>query len=97
MKKLRETLGPILETVEKRFQEKPQRVIEAFAEIVGADVAADAKAERFEKGVLYVRVGNATLLMLLKRHEKTRILEELKQKFGENRVVDVRFSMKQFG
>lgn len=88
---MKEALPGLLKEVERQYTLKPARMLEAFCQIVGPEIAAEARPDRFEGGILYVTVANATLLSLLKRNEKERVIEELRRRLPELSLKEIRF------
>lgn len=70
--------GPELGALEKRAKMAPWRVAEEWAGVVGPQIAGMTRVVGFDKGILKVCVENSTLLSLLARQEKKRLIEELR-------------------
>jgi predicted nucleic acid-binding Zn ribbon protein len=66
-------------------------VIEAWAQVVGAFIAAHSAPVSLREGVLHVRVLQPALHYQLEQISKPEILRKLKQRFGAKVVRDVRF------
>ena len=92
-KKLANTLPKVLANVERRLQDEPQKVQNLWAEIVGPEVAKMARAEGFFEGVLRVKVQSSTLLSLLARQEKPRLLAELQKRLPKGKIENILFQL----
>ena len=66
-------------------------VIEAWAQVVGAFIAAHSAPVSLRDGVLYVRVLQPALHYQLEQISKTEIVRKLKQRFGGKVIRDIRF------
>ena len=90
-KRLDALLPKFLCAIEERRHNRPDEVIGYWKELVGDNIASMARAVTFEKGVLFVAVQNSTLLSLLARQEKKRLLSEFKKKFTGILIADIAF------
>jgi predicted nucleic acid-binding Zn ribbon protein len=91
-RKLPELLQSLLAKVEAKFNAKPQILLDEWPKIVGPEIASMARAERFDDGVLYVKVKNSTLLSLLSNpHDKKRLIENIKQKLSGISIRNIVF------
>lgn len=66
------------------------RVIEAWAEIAGAQLAGDTRPIRIEKGVLWIGVKNAPLANQL-QYLKPAMLDRIRKLIPGARIRDIRF------
>lgn len=66
-------------------------MIKAWPELIGKKLAPFTEVDRFEEGVLVVKVKNATLYSLLSQHEKLRLLNLLQKHFSKQMVRDLIF------
>lgn len=73
------------------YKEKPELILSAWAEIIGPKLVPMTEAVSFVDGILTVKVKNATLHSLLSRHEKFRILTELRLKFPRIHIANIMF------
>ncbi len=91
-RKLGEVLPGVLAKVEARFHLQPQNVVDAWPEVIGSKLAAMSRAERFEDGVLYVKVKNSTLLSLLSNpHDKSKLIQSIRVKFSGISIRNIVF------
>jgi len=88
--KLGELLPTVLASVEAKFQQKPQKVVEAWPEVIGQPFASMSFAELFDKGVLHVKVKNSSVLSLLSE-DKNRIIESFRVKFSGISIRNIVF------
>jgi predicted nucleic acid-binding Zn ribbon protein len=63
----------------------------AWAESVGAEVAAHTRPAALRRGVLEVIVDNAVLLQELAHFHKRRVLGELRRRLPDTPLTDLRF------
>lgn len=73
--------------------QKPELVMGAWPEVIGPTLAAMTQPLSFSDGVLVVKVRNSTLHSLLSRHDKPRILKQLRQKFSQITIRNIIFRM----
>ena len=73
------------------YQESPELVMAAWSEIIGPKLVSMTQVVSFCDGILTVKVKNATLLSLLSRHDKPRILAALRQKFPRVNIANIIF------
>ncbi len=90
--KLADLLPNVVAKVQAKFNGKPQVILDEWPKIVGPELAPMTRAERFDDGVLYVRVKNSTLLSLLNTpQDKARLIEALKQKLSGIAIRNILF------
>lgn len=89
--KMSELLPVVLQNVGKVYEGRPDLVLAAWPEIIGAKLAPMTQAISFSSGVLIVKVKNSTLHSLLSQHDKPRIMASLKQKFPNLAIRNVIF------
>jgi predicted nucleic acid-binding Zn ribbon protein len=68
-------------------------VLQAWADIVGAFIAAHSAPSRLKDGILYVGVLQPTIHFELERVWKPEIIRKMKARFGARVVRDVRFRL----
>jgi predicted nucleic acid-binding Zn ribbon protein len=87
--------GAILPKIMQRLGLKERlhetEVIEAWANTVGAFIAAHSAPVALREGILHVRVLQPALHYELEQVSKASILRKLKQRFGAKVIRDVRF------
>lgn len=93
-KMISDILPRILSTLEKTYIQKPNRVLEAWAEIVGEKLSSMTKASSLKEGTLLVLVSNSTLLQLLKVYEKEKLLKILQEKFSKDIIKNIEFRLR---
>jgi hypothetical protein len=91
--KFDEVLKGTLSLIRKQYQERPDMVLSAWPEVIGARFAGMTRAVSFVEGVLTVKVSNSTLHSLLSRHDKERVLIALKRMFPKISIVNIVFRM----
>lgn len=89
-KHLSHLLPAFLKKVGSTYQKRPDVVIGAWPEIVGADFASMSHALSFYEEVLVVNVKNATLYSLLSQN-KPRILKKIRDKFPQTSIKTIIF------
>jgi hypothetical protein len=78
--------------LEQKLQTKPREVLEFWPKVIGPAFAGMTRAEKFEEGVLYVRVKNSTLLSLLHTlSERKRLVEALRLAAPGVEIKDISF------
>ncbi len=89
---LQELLPKMLAGVEAKFNGKPQVLLDEWPNIVGKELAPMARAERFDDGILYVKVKNSTLLSLLSNpHDKKKLIENIRKKLSGISIRNIVF------
>jgi len=88
-----DVLPSVLAFVEKNFADRPDLIIAAWPDIIGAKFAGFTRAESFIDGVLVVRVANSTLLSLLSLYEKPKLLGSLKERFPTAHIEQLVFKI----
>ncbi len=66
------------------------RIVRAWPEIVGENIANVTEADRVYEDILYVKVKSATWRTEL-LFQKRKILERIDNKIGKNIIKDIRF------
>lgn len=91
-RKLGELLLKVMAKVEANYQGNPQLILDEWPKIVGPQIAAMARAERFENSVLYVKVKNSTLLSLLNTpHDKKELIKNFGKKLSGIQIRNIVF------
>lgn len=88
-----ELVPGVMNKITQAVEERPDLVLAAWPEIIGAQLAPMTEVVSFSQGVLSVKVKNATLYSLLSQREKGRILAHLKKRFPKTTFVAVNFRM----
>lgn len=68
-------------------------ILSAWAGVVGDFIAAHSRPERLTGGVLSVKVLQSSVRYELDRTWKPKILENLRARFGEKTVREIRFTL----
>ncbi|MCE5293138.1 MAG: DUF721 domain-containing protein [Chlamydiales bacterium] len=90
--KLQDLLPKMMAGVVAKYNDNPQILLEEWPQIVGVELAPMARAERFEDGVLYVKVKNSTLLSLLSNpHDKKRLIDCIRKKLSGISIRNIVF------
>jgi len=90
-KKIQQLLPRILDEIGRAQKMRPDLILAAWPEVIGAKLAPMTEAVSFHEGVLLVKVKNATLYSLLAQHEKFRLLKSLQEKFPKVEIRNIIF------
>ncbi|MBS0628997.1 MAG: DUF721 domain-containing protein [Verrucomicrobia bacterium] len=90
-KNLKALLPSIMRDIGRCHQERPDLILAAWPLLIGERLAPMTKAASFEEGILTVKVRNSSLLSLLAQHESVRLLKELRKKFPNANIRNIRF------
>ena len=88
---LRQIIPSVLRKISKRQEERPDLILASWPLLVGERIASMSKAASFIDGVLTIKVRNSSLLSLLAQHERKRLLRELRAKFPNATIRNIRF------
>jgi len=88
---IKRLLPNILKDVSSKVDDEPLKVLTLWSEVVGKEIGKRAIATQFESGILTVRVSDSTLLSLLARQEKYRLMKELQKRLGKGKIKDIFF------
>ncbi|MCK4934117.1 MAG: DUF721 domain-containing protein [Simkaniaceae bacterium] len=86
-------LPMILDHYDQQFNLKSERVLDAWKEIVGDQIASMSSATSFDAGIIKVKVKNSTLLSLLVNHESVRLLKIFKERFPSHQIKKILFNI----
>jgi len=92
-KQLKDLLPKALGSIGAMQRDRPDLIMAAWPQVIGEKLASMAKAISFDKGILYVKVGNSTLYSLLAQHERGRLLKSLREKFPSVEIKNISFRM----
>jgi hypothetical protein len=92
-KVLSELLPDWMANANFRFQDRPDLILLAWAEIIGEKLSPMTQAVSFVDGILTVRVKNSSLYGLLVQHEKGRLLGLLRDKFPSVKIQNIVFRL----
>lgn len=92
-KHVQHVLRDVLKNVRKKQQLQPEAILVSWKALIGPQLASMTNAEKFEEGVLFVKVSNSTLFSLLNQHEKPKILATLRSKFPNAVIKSIVFRM----
>lgn len=84
-------LPKVLGKLTKNFEERPDVIIESWKLIVGPHLSKMTEAISFIDGVLTVKVKNSSLLALLSRSEKPKLIAALREKFPKVNIKTILF------
>ena len=90
-RQIRQLLPRFLNQINRVYEDKPNLILAAWAEILGEKLAPMTKAESFEEGMLKVKVKNSTLYSLLSQHERPRLLRCLRERFPSVQIRNIIF------
>jgi hypothetical protein len=92
-RRLSEMLPQALNHIGRHYSARPDLVIAAWPEVIGERLAPMAQAISFADGVLHVRVQNSTLYSLLVKHDKLRLLKNLRSRFPNMEIKNILFKI----
>ena len=92
-KHLKDLLPKVLGNIGALHRDRPDLILAAWPQIIGEKLMSMTKAISFDKGILYVKVGNSTLYSLLSQHERGRLLKSLREKFPSVEIKNISFRM----
>jgi hypothetical protein len=92
-KQIKDLLPKVLDQIGALHRDRPDLILLAWPEIIGAKLAPMTKPVTFEKGILTVKVSNSTLYSLLSQHERARLLQCLRQRFPAVEIKNIYFRM----
>lgn len=90
---INQLLPRIFEEITKVYHDRPDLILAAWPEIVGAKLAPMAQAVFFRDGVLTVKVKNSTLYSLLNQNDKPRLIKNLRDKFPKTIIKTIHFRL----
>lgn len=90
-KNMKSLLPSVLRSISKRHQQRPDLILAAWPGVIGERLAPMTKAVSFDNGFLTIKVRNSSLLSLLAQHERSRLLKELRAKFPNATIRNIRF------
>jgi hypothetical protein len=94
-KHLKDLLPSVLREIDGKRNanriERPDLILEAWAEIIDEKWRAMTQAISFEKGQLVVKVKNAALYSILVQQEREKLLKKLQKKFPESEIKNIIF------
>ena len=88
---LADLLPKFLNSIGALHRDRPDLIVAAWPDIIGAKLAPMTKAVSFENGVLTVKVNNSTLYSLLSQHERGKLLKCLREKFPSVGIKNIHF------
>ncbi len=90
-RQLKDLLAPFLNNVKSRVEERPDLILQGWAEIIDPKWQGMTQASSFEKGTVVIKVKNAALYSLLVQQEGSKLLKKLQAKFPENGIKKLKF------
>lgn len=90
-RKFGDVLPSFVSAIDRSQHERHDLILAAWPQLVGPSMAPLTRAVAFQDGVLSVRVNNSSLLALLSRTEKPKLLSLLRKKFPQVRIREIRF------
>lgn len=92
-RKISDLLPYVLSEIGGIYQQRPDLLLAAWPEIIGAKLAPMTEAASFSDGVLFVKVRNSSLLSLLIQNEKNRLLSLIRKKFPSIKIDNIIFRL----
>lgn len=83
----------VMSSIGNNFEARPDLILAAWPSIVGQHVASSSEATAFTDGVIHIKVRNSTLLSLLSKHERTRLLAIFRSRFPSVQIRGIMFKM----
>ena len=90
-KQIKDLLPSVLKEIHAAQRERPDLILAAWPELIGAKLLPMTKAVAFVSGILIVKVNNSTLYSLLKTQERGRLLLKLREKFPAAHIKNIDF------
>src|SRR5579872_7461169 len=90
-KHLKDLLPSVLNEIDGKRKERPDLILEGWAEVADEKWKAMTQAISFEKGQLVVKVKNAALYSVLVQQEREKVLKKLQKKFPEVEIKNIIF------
>ncbi len=90
-REVKNLLSGILGKIGLQQADRPDLILAAWPELIGARLAPYTEAVSFRDGFLTVKVKNSTLYSLLAQHEKRRLLKSLQEKFPSVTIKNLIF------
>lgn len=90
---IRQLLPRLLEDIGRKVDDRPDLILAAWPEVVGAELAPMARAVSFIEGVLTVHVSNSTLYSLLSQNDKPRLIKNLRDRFPNTMIKTIWFRL----
>jgi hypothetical protein len=90
-KSLRSLLPGVLQGITATVQQRPDLILAAWSSLIGERLAPMTEAVSFREGILTVKVRNSSLLSLLTQCERPRLLKNLRSRFPEAEIRNIRF------
>lgn len=90
-KHMKDLLPKVLGKIGALHRDRPDLILAAWPLIIGEKLASMTKAVSFDRGILFVKVGNSTLYSLLSQHERGRLLKNLREKFPSVEIKNIHF------
>lgn len=91
--RMNDVLPAVLRQIGEVYQDRPDLLLAAWADVIGEKLAPFTLAVSFQFGVLTVKVKNSTLHSLLSTTEKPKILKSLRQKFPRMTINNIVFRL----
>ena len=90
-KHLKDLLPSVLREIDGKRSERPDLILEGWAQVADEKWRAMTQAISFEKGQLVVKVKNAALYSVLVQQEREKVLKKLQKKFPEAEIKNIIF------
>lgn len=91
--RVHDLLPLVLDKIGEAYQDRPDLILAAWPDVIGAKLASMTKAVSFDRGVLVVKVKNSTLYSLLKQHDKEKVLHKLRGMFPKVEINNIYFQI----
>ena len=90
---LGEILPSVVGNIGVQFKERGDLIIASWNQLIGPKLGPMTQAVKYEKGILFVKVRNATLYSLLNQVEKPRLVDKLKKQFPKSGIRSIAFKI----
>jgi hypothetical protein len=96
-RQLKDLARRYLAHLEQTLQQRPREVVSLWPEVVAPSYLKMTRAEKFEDGILHVKVSNSALLSLLHElSERKRLVCALQKRIPEVEIRDISFRIGSF-
>lgn len=90
---MKDLLGKFVRRAQNVHDARGEELFQAWAEVIGPQIARMTHPKSFVEGILTVQVKNSTLLSLLVQKDKQQILQKLRSRFPKTKIIGLHFCM----
>lgn len=92
-KHMSDILPSMLENMQQNYAKNPNQVFLEWNKAIGEEIAKMAVPILYKDKTLYIKVNNSTLLSILERQEKLRLLDHLKKVCPQSGIQNIIFKV----